>query len=271
MANREMTLSEIQDVSLSVLEEFSSFCESEGLRYSLAYGTLIGAVRHKGFIPWDDDIDVLMPRPDYERLLSLYKDGNGFTLLWPGKDGCSLQYARLCDVSRTRVRSKSPWHDGESGVWIDIFPIDAAPDDLAAAKKKYLKCHVMYRDLLARRRTLRYRDSRGVFSKIKYAFYRLCGRIHATEAAVRLDQFCKEIPYGSTSRVIDFAAPLYKKVFYYTPSDLEDYVRVDFCGKRFFAMKHYDTCLRVQYGDYLKLPPQSQRVPGHSFQNYLWL
>ena len=64
-----MKIEDIQEVSLNILKQITSVCEREGFRYTLAYGTLIGAVRHKGFIPWDDDIDIQMPRPDYERFL----------------------------------------------------------------------------------------------------------------------------------------------------------------------------------------------------------
>lgn len=77
MAGKELTLDEMKAVELGILKKFDSICKENGLEYSLAYGTMLGAIRHKGFIPWDDDIDVFMKREDYEKLLTLkYDDGD---------------------------------------------------------------------------------------------------------------------------------------------------------------------------------------------------
>ena len=70
---REMALKEIQQVSLDILKDVHQFCINNGIHYSLCYGTLLGAIRHNGFIPWDDDIDIMMPRPDYDRFVNTYK------------------------------------------------------------------------------------------------------------------------------------------------------------------------------------------------------
>lgn len=79
--DRRLTLSELQSVSLEILCKIDSFCRKNNIRYSLTYGTLIGAVRHKGFIPWDDDVDIMMPRPDYERFLSEFKSNDEVKLI----------------------------------------------------------------------------------------------------------------------------------------------------------------------------------------------
>lgn len=271
MALREMTLGEIQDFSLVILDEFDAFCRKNNLRYTLAYGTLIGAIRHKGFIPWDDDVDVLMPRPDYDRLMEIYEDNKDYILLYPGKNNCSISYARLCDISRTRVISKSPFHNGENGVWIDIFPADAAPEDPKAAQKKFLKSHNMFMSALRRRRTIRYRNTKGLSAKLKYALNVLTGNTGATEFAVKMDAFCKEIPYGTTSVLSSFTAPKGKKLYTYKTGSFEEYMDTEFCGKTYMIVKDYDSCLRVQYGDYMQLPPESERTPLHDCHGYLWL
>ena len=99
---KEMTTTDIQQVSLDILKDVHSFCQKEGIKYSLAYGTLIGAIRHKGFIPWDDDVDIMMTRPEYERFIRAYKSSNGYELLPEGKDSM-IAMARVYDRQKTQV------------------------------------------------------------------------------------------------------------------------------------------------------------------------
>ena len=80
-SHRSISIEEIKKIETDILDEVVAFCNQNGLRYFLAYGTLLGAVRHKGFIPWDDDIDIHMPRPDYERFLKLKRFKLGFVML----------------------------------------------------------------------------------------------------------------------------------------------------------------------------------------------
>ena len=96
----KLDLKDVQEISYEILKEFKDFCNTNGLRYYLAYGTLIGAIRHKGFIPWDDDIDVFMPRPDYEKLLQLYTDNANYQLYSPRKQkNYYCCYMKLVDAN----------------------------------------------------------------------------------------------------------------------------------------------------------------------------
>ena len=98
---KEMTLREVQLFGLEILKDVHHFCTLNGIRYSLAYGTLLGAIRHKGFIPWDDDIDIVMPRPDYEKFCKTFKSDAGYDIFSPVEGDCYLGYARVCDLKRT--------------------------------------------------------------------------------------------------------------------------------------------------------------------------
>lgn len=130
---KQMSEEEIRRVQIQVLQEFRDFCEEHDITYSLCQGTLLGAIRHKGFVPWDDDIDVMMPRSDYERLLKLYKS-NHYTL--HHYSTCKpyiYSYAKMSD-NRT-VMKEGKVYDCELGVNIDIFPIDALPDTESEYRK----------------------------------------------------------------------------------------------------------------------------------------
>jgi len=126
---RILTLSEIQTRSLAILQIVHNFCEKHGIKYSLAYGTLIGAVRHQGFIPWDDDIDIIMPRPDYERFVSMF-NAPGLGLLCEKDRKYYLNYCRVFDKVRTGCKTRLPVGKNDTGgVWIDVFPADGVSDD----------------------------------------------------------------------------------------------------------------------------------------------
>lgn len=263
MQKTEMSLADIQAVSLDLLVEFDSFCRANSLKYSLAYGTLIGAVRHKGFIPWDDDVDVVMPRPDYERLCKLYKESEGFKLFYPGDGQCMLSYARLCDMSRTVVDSKAPWILEQAGVWIDIFPIDAAPDSAKATECCYKRMQKRYRRLLRTRKHI------GCHGLEKILYPCACEET-ARLRALRYDNHSKKLPYGSTKRLFNWAAPLWKTAVSYSSDILDEMTEVEFCGHSFLAVKDWNQALSNQYGDYMQLPPVEQRVSTHKAHTYYW-
>ena len=134
---KELTLKELQEISLELLVDLHDFCVSNGIKYSIAYGTLIGALRHKGFIPWDDDVDVMMPRPDYERFCQSFQS-NRFRLIYYGNDKTALAgFARIVDVDKTYYKTERPWTKQQSGAWIDIFPIDGVEDDPEIYARRY--------------------------------------------------------------------------------------------------------------------------------------
>ena len=131
---------EIQLYLLDILKAVDSFCVKEGIRYSMAYGTLLGAVRHKGFIPWDDDIDLLMPRPDYERFVSMFgkEPGSRYRCLCH-KEGVKGDrfvhfFAKVEDVKTKSLQGRG--YDYDFGLNIDIFPMDGKPEDPDLQRKR---------------------------------------------------------------------------------------------------------------------------------------
>lgn len=131
LMKKKLSLDQVKETALQLLIYVDRICEENDLKYSLYYGTLLGAVRHKGFIPWDDDIDIVMLRPDYDKLLSiLAKDETYLLLDQSTRPDYRYTFAKLVD-SNTYLESTQFYsgEDPELGVFLDIFPLDGVPEN----------------------------------------------------------------------------------------------------------------------------------------------
>lgn len=259
-----MTLKEIQNVSLNILKDVHAFCESHNIRYSLAYGTLLGAIRHKGFIPWDDDIDILIPRPDFDRFCREFKSSNGYELYIPEDSKSYLTYTRVCDNEHTLVKTNRPWSRKPTGVWIDVFPLDGLPSD-ETDFLNLVKSLRSIQKIVGRLRTgrhLRLLDSMDfrnfVFCLIKrflYYKYDINSLIHQHIQMIKGHGYKGADFYGQLC-VMD-----YPEKEHNPKEDFSYYIKVPFCDSEFYVMNGYDDILRRYYGNYMELPPESKRVP----------
>ena len=171
----ELTKKQVQEASLEVLKGFADICEANGFRYCLTWGTLIGAIRHKGFIPWDDDIDVLMPRPDYESFRLFFQENASelypLRLLTSETDNYSYLLPRISsDDYPLEVDNEKPCG---MGVFVDIFVLDGTGDTPEEARK-YISRLCKYPRLiyLATRQHFEIGGTRGFLKKIiKFPIY----------------------------------------------------------------------------------------------------
>ncbi|MBQ9549124.1 MAG: LicD family protein [Bacteroidales bacterium] len=268
---RTLSLQELQAEYLALLKEVDRFCRAQGLRYSLAYGTLLGAVRHKGFIPWDDDIDIMMPRADYERLAATWTSERWKFFDVRRDPGCYLAFGRICDTTGTVAHSQCPWIDENrrTGIWVDIFPLDTAPDSKEETMRIYDLLDALSSQSYALRRL--HAVSRSSYSlkdrlKIwwrKQTHPRQCDM----DPAFYAQQICTVTDLvGKTpsAHLGQFASPDDRNWF---PAGIVDeLVELPFEDTSLLVFAAWDDILRDTYGDYMKLPPVEQQKLQ---QNYI--
>lgn len=261
---RELARREIQEVEVSLLEEFADICEAHDLRYYLAYGTLIGAARHEGFIPWDDDVDVMMPREDFEALLAHFnqwrlRDTSKFIHCRNGQS--RFPYGRMIDT-RTLVDETYCEGGEELGAWIDIFPLEDMP-----VKGTPLFRRIVYWNTARMFAVSDPKKGASTFARIVkrfvVPFYRRKGSIHY---AMKMDEAVMQWPehdpscYAEILGVTEREKPLPKEWF--APA------RLPFEGREYCVPACYDEVLSSCYGDWKTLPPEEQRIP-HPMKIYL--
>lgn len=265
MDKRTMSADEIKQVQLSMLKEFSGFCDQNGLTYYLAYGTLIGAVRHQGFIPWDDDIDIAMPREDYDRLLLLYsrqEKSARYYLAAPRDPISRYTYAKLIDRATVKIEKNLAYSaEGFMGIDIDIFPIDHLPASPFWHKTLFKLKMLIYRMDYFAVSDLKMRTLHG---KALAALCRAIGHRKWMNILDRLSHLCK-----NTSERAGVNASLYNYEREWHRANLfSQKQKLEFEGERYWAPSGFHEWLTDIYGDYMKLPSEEERRSTHEYQAY---
>ncbi len=269
---KELSLREIQLVEFEVLKKLAELCDKLNLRYYLFYGTLLGAVRHQGFIPWDDDVDVAMPRPDYEILLD-YCAKHAEELAPYRLMNCRTdkQYiypiARLCDT-RYQVDYEGVVEYG-LGLFVDIYPLDGCgntPEEAVAVHKMTHKAQAL--TSLAGLDKFKPSLSGGLLRSLaKFAGYCYVKLRGAQHFAVMADKKAMSVDY-ETSKYI--SCTVWFDMYQWCEKDLFDPAEtLIFEGHAFPVPAGADRLMQEWYGDYMQLPPQEEQVGHHYYKAYL--
>ena len=257
-------LSRIKSIERELLKQFIEVCEKEGLQYFLVGGTCLGAVRHKGFIPWDDDIDVALPRPDYEKFLSVapsHLGSNVFLQTFGTDPEYVYNFAKLRDSSTTFIETMLSRLNINHGVYIDIFPLDgggSSTESTCALFKKIKK--------YTRRISLCYYKADRTFSeKVKYGIKKViyCGSSISESVKMR-EKLYKTYDYGSSAWVANYGGGWGEREI--MPRDVFGKgVQGTFEGLNVMLPENYDEYLTRLYGDYMTPPPVEKRAAHHHF------
>ena len=238
---------------LKILQAVDAACRQRGLRYYIIAGTLLGAVRHGGFIPWDDDLDIAMPRPDYDRLVKHWKEWlpPHLEMIGPENDpDYPFPFGKIQDAGTTLVESKHFGYLG--GIYIDVFPLDGMTDS-APARRSHFARYKFYRRALCLIYRDPYRHGRGPSSWAPLLTRRLFTRRGLHE---KLQQIFREYPYETSPSVVEHDNGARGAI----PKEWVEPAReILFEGIPFMTFAEPEKYLAHTYGDYMALPPADRR------------
>lgn len=267
---QQLSLKEIQQKELEMLKEFDRVARKYKLKYTLCAGTLLGAVRHRGFIPWDDDIDVSMPRPDYEKLVRLNRKkqiwSKGLRLASFEDGTMDTPFMKLfCDD--VEIREKNYTEDSVHNLWIDIFPVDGLPKGEKEKKNHYR----VALNLCKLSTACVVRNGYGK-TKLKIVlkailFKPLAKIIGRKNIAFVQRKLALKYSYSHADEVgmVTWAYDGTGQAL--TREEFEDLIEMDFEGCTFLGVKAWDKYLTGVFGDYMQLPPEEDRIT-HDFVAY---
>lgn len=254
---------DLKKVELDLLIQFDKICRENSLRYSLSDGTLLGAIRHKGFIPWDDDIDVIMPRADYERLLSLDNSNKEITIYHYKNNRYFYPFAKMCDNRYRLFESYRP--EKCLGPYIDIFPLDYLPDDKRKRERVIKQAYKDMRIMFAVTGSYYsyYRDKKTkIRKKIFYFFQRFF--INESIKKRYLQHYEKKYSMFSGHKIANLMYTEKNGVIM-DENEFDNLKEIEFESHRFLSITDYHSYLTMQYGDYMTLPKKEDRKSNHNF------
>lgn len=260
---KDILLDELKQIQLNILSDIHTFCEKEGINYSLAYGTLLGAVRHKGYIPWDDDIDIMMKRQEYERFIRIYKHPSYVIADTSTMKDYYLPFAKVCD-SRTVMHEKTT-QKLDIGVYVDVFPIDNMPDSeedldkMFSTKKFWNSIHNLKIVDIDKNRAL----SKNIILSLSHVFLSI---IPISYVVSKMKTISIRYNGLNTSNKAVFVTADNRRKWVLPSTIYEEYDDITFEDMTFRSVKEVDKYLTAMYGDYMQLPPIDEQVSHHAYK-----
>jgi lipopolysaccharide cholinephosphotransferase len=258
----DLSLRDAQMIMADILKDVHELCEKHGIKYFLDAGTLIGAVRHKGFIPWDDDVDIGMPREEYNKFLEIAKkelprhlflqtfETDEYYNVYPTP--CKVRYNNTMFLENGAEEN----HKMHNGIFIDVFPYDSLPKHRYTYK---IQRTLSYNILKSFKRLRDMPEHLSFKNKITFSFYRLVVKMFPNKR--RLKVFDCLVKWNDPkSEYMGYGVDTYWSEYVYKKSDYFDLTKLEFEGKYFYAPKNYDAILTELYGDYMTMPKVEDRV-----------
>lgn len=263
---RKLELNEVQDLIYNIFVEFDRICRKHNIKYSMEGGTLLGAVKFQNYVPWDDDIDVIMLRSEYEKFLSVAPeelDGDFFLQSYHSVKEFPLNYAKLCYLgAEIKDYDYSHLNNMCHGIFMDIFPIDEV-------KPEKLRRHCSWVGVFTGARKIKLRVNIGKISTPKFIIYKTLSLLPMRFLNKTVDRIAKR--YNGKETGFRYEVCNSNRKFKPLPSEIYDeLIELPFRDGSFLAVKRYDEFLRSRFGDdYMStLPAEEQRKPSHCANIY---
>ena len=262
---KQLTIEDAKQIELEILDYIDTLCKKHNINYIINYGTLIGAVRHQGFIPWDDDIDLSMPREDYQRFINIFqKEKSKYKLLSLETDKNYFNnFIKITD-STTKIIDTRNTKTYESGVFIDIFPMDRFDDPKVIDTCYKLESFKLLS--FSKHKNIVYGDSKLkdlIRTFFWFIFRPISPRYFASQIEKQIQKY--RVKDG---KYIAFIPSKFKEKEVFAKEVFEDLIEVPFEYLMLSAPKQYDTILKQYYGDYMTLPPKEKQFYSHEFEAY---
>lgn len=271
---KELEPHEAKEIMLGILKYVTDFCNSNNIKYILSDGTLLGAVRHKGFIPWDMDIDISMLRNDYDKFIELWENTESYTLLYPGIDK-KYQLGFLKIVHNDTIAYENNRKTFYGGPWIDIFPLDAVPlENFDKHYVKILKLYDNYRFLFicGKRSSNKFiYFLRTLKQAIKTMNLKLvfCSPNKALKKLVTESTKFNSSKHICVTNNMVIGRRTGRRKFGFNKDVVSNVMNGSFEGYNFKIPVHYDELLKSYYDDYMTLPPKEKQIDDHSAR-FFW-
>lgn len=262
---RRIESEELKKIQLDILKEVDSFCRQNNIQYYLAYGTLLGAVRHGGYIPWDDDIDIVMPRPDYERFKKeFYNSNNDYEIRDHEIDSNFLYSTGKIEYKNSELK-ENVQNPSKLGVNIDVFVLDGIKANDQRVRNKLFCWNSLYN-----LKQVSPKKDRAAWKNIILVLGQILLKLVPLQFIVKRIIYISKAAceYDKTNYICPLVLPLKRKNPIY---EKEWFCPIElyFEGEKFYAPQNYDAILTCLYGDYMKLPPIDEQVTHHDFKAYV--
>lgn len=255
---------ELKMLQLDILKAVDHFCNDSGIKYSLAFGTLLGAVRHEGFIPWDDDIDIMMPREDYNKFIKSFGNERYSIADHSYNKKYVIPYAKVIDNST--ILYEDSRMDEPIGVNIDVFPLDACPPQ-NEERNWYIKKRIT--DYIFTLRILKIDRGRNIFKNLLIIIGRLMFFMISLSKLCEWMQALATKYEGENTGRTGVIIPSNSSIRRMNPSSMyASYKKIKFENFEFNSIIEADKYLTIEYGDYMQLPPEEKRISHHGFKAY---